>query len=292
MSRALFAACAVVISLMIGHASAETSVSFSASKDLTNLLSAIPQEFVLINLWSPFCGPCGEEVSDLNRFAGDKRLAVMGIAVQSRKPEREAFIAHFKPTYSQWTSDRDFEKELRTDGLALPLSILLDRNRVRVKTWTGKVSYDVIANEVSKISLKSKGENSMTTRQNLIRFGLLVACVSFFSKANAAKMDPPQVSKLGSYQVSLNGVELKKGKNTLLISLVDSTGLPMIAADLALAYDMVGMSMNPPVKPIVDHGDGTYETEVFLGMRGNWSFVVEVTDKGTTDSTELIVPVK
>ena len=158
MARTLFA-CAVVIGFVMSHASAAPPVPFSASTDLAKLLSSIPQEFILINLWSPFCGPCGEEVSDLNRFAGDKRLAVIGIAVQSRKSERDAFVAHFKPTYLQWTSDRVFEKELRTDGLALPLSILLDRNRVRVKTWTGKISYDVIVNEVSKISLKSKAES-------------------------------------------------------------------------------------------------------------------------------------
>ncbi len=103
-------------------------------------------------------------------------------------------------------------------------------------------------------------------------------------EANAAtKFDPPEATVNNYYQIEGNWSELKKGWSTLVLKISDQDQKPVVGATVTVAYDMVGMPMNPPNKPVVDKGDGTYEKPVFVGMRGNWRFDVTVEDNARAD---------
>ncbi len=113
-----------------------------------------PSEYVAVQIWSPFCGPCGEEVRELNeaiRNAGQK-LAVLGVPVQARKREVNAFVEHFRPNYEQVdTKDSDFMKTS-----AVPWTILFSKKE-RIKEWHGKVTaVDLLAEMEQEKKRKGK----------------------------------------------------------------------------------------------------------------------------------------
>ena len=115
----------------------------------------------------------------------------------------------------------------------------------------------------------------------------LYSALSLFAGGAAlaeARLDPPEPTVNGHYQVAGNWSELKRGWNTLVLKVTDSGQTAMTGATVKVAYDMVGMPMNPPDRPVVEKGDGIYEKRVFLGMPGSWKFDTEVTSGDVADS--------
>lgn len=106
---------------------------------------------------------------------------------------------------------------------------------------------------------------------------ILSSCINLSAFADT-KFDPPQVTANGQYQLEGNWSELKHGWSNLILKVTGQDQQPVIGAKVDVAYDMVGMPMNPPSKPVVDKGDGTYVKPVFVGMRGTWQFDIAVTE--------------
>lgn len=87
-----------------------------------------------------------------------------------------------------------------------------------------------------------------------------------------ALFDPAEPTANQKFLVSGNWSELKRGWNTLVLRVTDADQQPVPGAAVSVAYEMVGMPMNPPQNPVIDKGDGIYEKRIFLGMRGEWRF--------------------
>lgn len=124
--------------------SAAAKKALAVSDGLRARLASLPEEYVLVQVWSPFCAPCGQEVSELNALlrtanARARRLAVLGVPVRSRQREIEAFIRHFKPDYDQWQPDKPFQELASSSAIALPWTFLLNKNRAVVEEWVGRV---------------------------------------------------------------------------------------------------------------------------------------------------------
>ena len=98
------------------------------SKNLSAKLSQFQNNFILVQVWSPFCEPCSHEVSELNRLLktrGD--IAILGIPIQSRGEEIEAFIRSFKPQYENWLPDAEFQNYFKIHGKAVPWTLLFNK---------------------------------------------------------------------------------------------------------------------------------------------------------------------
>ncbi len=93
-----------------------------------------------------------------------------------------------------------------------------------------------------------------------------------WADSNLIKLDPAQQSANGYYQIAGTWSELKLGWNVLTLKITDSNSNPVTGAELKVTYDMVGMPMNPPDKPVEEKGKGRYNKQVFFGMRGLWRF--------------------
>lgn len=123
-------------------------------------------------------------------------------------------------------------------------------------------------------------------RQFISTFALLgVFVLGLGARAFAeTPFDPPEPTANGHYQVAGNWSELKRGWNVLVLKLTDMDQQPVNGATVTVVYDMVGMPMNPPDRPIVEKGDGVYEKQVFLGMRGTWKFDTTVNANTVEDT--------
>lgn len=93
-----------------------------------------------------------------------------------------------------------------------------------------------------------------------------------------------QPSTNGVYLVSGNWDALKRSWNNLSLTILDNEQKPVEAAVITLKYDMVGMPMDPPISPIIEKGNGVYETRVFLGMRGSYKFDFTIDKDGEQDT--------
>ena len=111
--------------------------------------------------------------------------------------------------------------------------------------------------------------------------GILCMGLTAFAQT---KFDPAEVTSKGTYQVEANWSQLKRGWNLLVIKVSTPTQQPLAGLNLSVDYDMMGMPMSPPNKPIVDKKDGTYEKQVFMGMPGDWKFDLKLSDAAKADT--------
>ena len=106
-------------------------------------LKDISSEYVVVNVWSPNCEPCGKEVGQLNQiFSQDKNLenkiSIVGTPVDGRKKETDEFIAYFKPLYQQAYLSTAAKDQLFKIGRT-PFTILFNKKRNLVQEWTGSI---------------------------------------------------------------------------------------------------------------------------------------------------------
>lgn len=124
-------------------------------------------------------------------------------------------------------------------------------------------------------------------KQRMSRFailGVLALGLSAITAQAETKFDPAEPTVNGHYQVAGNWSELKHGWNTLILKVTDMNEQAVAGAKVTVVYEMVGMPMNPPDKPVEDKGDGTYEKRVFFGMKGTWKFDITVNSNSLEDT--------
>ncbi len=154
----------IVFSALELKASVQDSpIKINEQPEIRTQLHKIKEDFVLLQFWSPFCAPCGQEVQELNALLKsinheEKRLFILGIPIQSRKKEIEAFVSHFQPQYEQWIPSKDASKTLSGEIKSVPQIFLFNRERNLVGSWSGKVAIGNILTAINRSKfLKKEG---------------------------------------------------------------------------------------------------------------------------------------
>jgi len=110
-------------------------------------------QVVLINYWATWCEPCREEMPGLAAVAREdatKGLAVVGVAMDDGgdvAARVRAFAARMKIPYTVVLPAP--EKSLGPREVALPTSVLIDRQGRIVKTYHGAVEREDFAKDVA-----------------------------------------------------------------------------------------------------------------------------------------------
>ena len=130
--------------------------------------------------------------------------------------------------------------------------------------------------------------------KKLITLSAIMTVLGFLTltRAEAPNLDPAELTAQSLYKVSANWSSLKRGENTLVLKITDGEDQPITGATISVTYDMADMPMNPPNYPIEEKEGSIYEKRVFLGMRGNWKFKINVRQGETEDSLDKIQRVK
>jgi thiol-disulfide isomerase/thioredoxin len=107
-------------------------------------------QWVLINIWASWCGPCEDESPDLADFQdanGGDNFTVLGVQTQDQTPEGLAFVEEFGLNYpSIRDGSGDYADELGASGV--PESILVDPDGNVAYTRPGPVDADILNAEV------------------------------------------------------------------------------------------------------------------------------------------------
>ncbi len=116
-------------------------------KDLhgqTTSLDAFAGKVLLINFWASWCGPCKEEMPDLQRLYDrwkDHGLVVIGISVDASPEDAKKFVDQHRFSYPIFWDGDDGPAAKAFGGIvALPTTFLYDRRGLRVRRIIGPQS--------------------------------------------------------------------------------------------------------------------------------------------------------
>jgi thiol-disulfide isomerase/thioredoxin len=102
--------------------------------------------WVVLNYWATWCGPCRKEIPDLSELheARDD-IIVLGLAFEDTDMETfDEFLEEYKPSYPILLVDVYAPPEPFGAPRALPTTIILDPNGYPVKTFMGPVTRESI----------------------------------------------------------------------------------------------------------------------------------------------------
>jgi thiol-disulfide isomerase/thioredoxin len=101
---------------------------------------------VLLAGWATWCVPCERELPELDAFAAtaDPDLRIIAVNVDNASVGDDAVAAMTDRLAVSLPVWRDPEGVLLTHfgGVMMPFSVLLDRDGVPVRTWTGAIDVD------------------------------------------------------------------------------------------------------------------------------------------------------
>ncbi len=166
-ARSLFAflgVCAVIALLgfgLLSKGSAKISVGDPVPDRSLPLLGGAGEgsiadhrgEWVLVNLWASWCGPCREEAPELERWWRRHRgenVTVLGINVQDNSEDALDFLEQSGATYPQLRSVGD-ERSEAFGSTGVPENFLVDPRGRLALIWRGVVDRDFLEENVDPI---------------------------------------------------------------------------------------------------------------------------------------------
>jgi thiol-disulfide isomerase/thioredoxin len=163
--RALIAACALAVGLLMGVSNAaatpgEVKVG-SVLREATmrglngpdQKLSAFRGKPLIINVWASWCPPCIAEMGSLERLAWSElgqQFTVIGISTDDYPEAAKGFLRKSSATLNHYI-DRQLELENMLGADRLPLTLLVDANGrvlnkvVGAREWDGRQAMALIS---------------------------------------------------------------------------------------------------------------------------------------------------
>ena len=108
-------------------------------------------DIVVLNFWATWCQNCKKELPMLKALAEEKKAKVIGIALDEGGLKTvKPFVAKNQINYTVLLGDQNVFT--RFSGLAIPYTLLLDRDQRVVKIYRGSVTKEAIMQELDNIS--------------------------------------------------------------------------------------------------------------------------------------------
>lgn len=110
-------------------------------------------EWVLVNLWASWCGPCGEEAPVLESFYRrnrDRDVTVVGINVQDNEDDALAFLREHPSGYPQLRSVGN-ERSKAFGAGGVPENFLVDPRGRLALIWRGVIDDPFLAESVEPL---------------------------------------------------------------------------------------------------------------------------------------------
>ncbi|MDP5008266.1 MAG: TlpA family protein disulfide reductase [Glaciimonas sp.] len=109
---------------------------------------------LIVNFWATWCGPCVEEMPELNELQGElvkKNIQIIGIGIDSQENIAK-FAEKYKITYPLYVADTNGTTLLREFGNAaggLPFTLLIGADGKVKKTLLGAIKFDDLKKDLA-----------------------------------------------------------------------------------------------------------------------------------------------
>ncbi len=121
-------------------------------------LSDYRGDYVLVNFWASWCGPCRGETPDLQALyegskpnAGNAGLVVLGVNQQEEPATARNFTAEFSVTYPILLDRSGEVSDAYRVGRGLPMSFLLNPDGVIEQIYYGRLAPDVLTSVATHV---------------------------------------------------------------------------------------------------------------------------------------------
>jgi cytochrome c biogenesis protein CcmG/thiol:disulfide interchange protein DsbE len=114
---------------------------------------------VLMNFWATWCEPCRDEMPALAqvlRQTAPQGVTMVAVSLDSGSNNQELvqqFAARFRPPWP--IAFPSAALLLRSEGIAIPTTVLLDKEGRRAKTYVGEVDRATLAKDVAALLAES-----------------------------------------------------------------------------------------------------------------------------------------
>jgi len=109
-------------------------------------IELLNEEYIIINLWASWCTPCIEEAEHLKELSESGRFYVLGLLIDDSVNNGQEFIKNYKVNYENILKQENIETivtEFSWNGI--PTTLLLDKNFIVLKSFSGPITYDLIS---------------------------------------------------------------------------------------------------------------------------------------------------
>ena len=126
------------------------------AKGVKTALDQYKGKAMLVNFWAPWCGPCVQEMPELNALAAgeaSKKLQVIGIGIDSATNIAE-FADKFKISYPLFVAGMEGTELSRSFGNnagGLPYTVLIGADGQVKKTYLGRLKFDQLKADLASL---------------------------------------------------------------------------------------------------------------------------------------------
>lgn len=170
-------------------------------------LAELRGEVVLLNTWATWCGPCKEEIPELDRLYrefGARGLRVIGVSIDRTQPDDEiqAFATAHGATFPIAKDPKNrFAREFDTTGV--PETVLIDRSGAIAFQWKGALEPESAENRrIIEEALTSDGAIDTSAFSQSITIGFATA----FGAGLLSILSPCVLPLLPTYAAVITGV--------------------------------------------------------------------------------------
>lgn len=110
------------------------------NNNTTKIEGLINNNFILINFWASWCGPCRAEHPTLMKLNSNKKISIIGVNFKDKKKNAKMFLKELGNPYDFITEDKEGKLSINFGIYGIPESILINKELLILQKFIGPLT--------------------------------------------------------------------------------------------------------------------------------------------------------